>query len=80
MINIARFALIGIIPLIIILLTYVALDPFKVVRKYDTFYDIDAKGSVAINRDYVSTTTFANNYNRENYNSFIFGNSRSIRT
>ena len=78
MINIARFALIGIIPLIIILLTYVALDPFKVVRKYDTFYDIDAKGSVAINRDYVSTTTFANNYNRENYNSFIFGNSRSI--
>jgi hypothetical protein len=49
-----------------------------VLRKYDTFFDTKANGWVGLNKDYVSTTTFDNNYLNEQYNSFILGNSRSM--
>ncbi len=65
-------------PLILILGIYIYLDPFKVIKSYTTFFDESEKGRVGLNQDYISTTTFDNNYKTENYNSFIFGNSRSI--
>lgn len=59
-------------------LSYLILDPFKVVKKYDTFYEPDEKTRVGLNKDYVSTMTFIANSANYNYDSFIFGNSRSI--
>ena len=70
--------LVFLIPFGAILIVYLALDPFMVIRKYDKFYDTKAKGWVSLNRDYVSTTNFDWNYKKAQYNSFIFGNSRSI--
>jgi hypothetical protein len=66
------------LPFIILLILYGYLDPFKVIKKYQTFYISDAISGVVLNRDYVSTSTFDNNYLSCKYNSFIFGNSRSI--
>jgi hypothetical protein len=66
------------IPVFILMLIYIAIDPFKVIRRYDTFYDPKARGWVGLDKDYISTTTFDNNYQREKYNSFIFGNSCSF--
>ncbi|SMO92605.1 hypothetical protein SAMN06265379_11616 [Saccharicrinis carchari] len=57
---------------------YIAFDPFKVLYDYESFFDTNAKASVAPNKDYASTTTFIKNSKKINYNSFIFGNSRSI--
>lgn len=73
-----HFLLIGGIPLLILVISYLVLDPFKVIKSYESFFDSNEKGSVGINQDYVSTTTFINNSKSINYNSFIFGNSRSI--
>lgn len=57
---------------------YVCLDPFKVVKTYDAYYDENAKGWVELNKDYVSTMTYRQQVDKEHYNAFIFGNSRSI--
>ncbi len=65
-------------PFIFGLLFYVSLDPFKVVRNYDEFYNDKDIGRVVLDKDYVSTTNFVNNYSKEKYDSFIFGNSRSM--
>jgi len=65
-------------PFIIGLLFYLSLDPFKVVRNYDEFYNDNDIGRVVLDKDYVSTTNFVNKYSKEKYDSFIFGNSRSM--
>jgi hypothetical protein len=57
---------------------YAILDPFRVIKKYDSYYNSDEIIGVGINRDYVSTSTFARNTALYKYDSFIFGNSRSI--
>ena len=72
------FSLIGIIPLLALVILYLALDPFKIIKSYDSLIDPKEKCFVAINQDYVSTTTFIKNSKKINYNSFIFGNSRSM--
>jgi hypothetical protein len=66
------------IPFIFLLLLYVILDPFKVIRKYDSYYKSGEAQVVTLNRDYVSTATFDHYYPLYQYNSFILGNSRSI--
>ena len=66
------------IPFLALLCLYIILDPFKVLKSYDSFYDINSSGWVGINKDFVSTTTFIRNSEKIDYNSFIFGNSRSI--
>jgi hypothetical protein len=68
------FALIGSIPIISFLILYFYYDPFKVLRNYDDY----SNQFIAPNRDYVSTTMFIKNYKKYNYNSFIFGSSRTI--
>jgi hypothetical protein len=73
-----RFSLIGLTPLTIVGILYIALDPFKVLYDYESFYDPNANAMVTLDQDYVSTTTFIKNSKNINYNSFSFGNSRSI--
>ena len=73
--NLNRYA---IFPFLIWLFVYISIDPFKIIWHYDRFIDNNPKICVALNRDYVSTKTFDNNYKKYLYNSFIFGNSRSM--
>lgn len=65
-------------PVILLLSFYIVTDPFKVIYHYDAYYSSDGKPYVAINQDYVSTETFLNNYSNYEYDSFIFGSSRSM--
>ena len=55
---------------------YMAFDPFKVIWHYDNFLPT-GEYSTTLDMDYVSTTNYAHLYPMYNYNSFIFGNSRS---
>lgn len=66
------------IPLFIVIGIYLYSDPFKVIRHYDNFYD-DAPQMFYLNRDYISTESWLNNYDKYHYDSYIFGNSRSGR-
>jgi hypothetical protein len=74
LINLIYFTIVPIIWLCV----YISLDPFKVICHYDRFVENNAKAYIILNQDYVSTKTFDNNYKKYLYNSFIFGNSRSI--
>jgi len=62
-------------PLLIQILVYAIFDPFEVLYHYDRHY---SDNNVVYNRDYISTEIFLANYKKENYDSFIFGNSRSL--
>ena len=63
-------------PIVILALIYIWVDPFKVIYHYDPFYT--GKEYVGINRAYGSTMTYLNQREKYHYNSFIFGNSRSL--
>lgn len=73
-----RFALIGLIPVLAVLATYLVLDPFRVIKSYNPIFQIDGSGGVTLNRNHVGTVTLLNNYSEMEYNSFILGNSRSF--
>ncbi len=64
-------------PIFIILGVYFYNDPFKVLYHYDNYLQKDGIQYVVLNRDYISTETFINNYPKYQYDSYIFGNSRS---
>jgi len=71
-VKIAAFCL----PLFLLTIIYITTDVFKVIYHYDPFYaDTDYIG---INRAYGSTMTYINQNPKYHYNSFIFGNSRSL--
>jgi len=78
LINLIRFAIVPLLIVIIWTFVYISIDPFKVIWHYDRFVENNAKAYIVLNQDYVSTKTFDNNYKKYLYNSFIFGNSRSI--
>lgn len=65
------------IPVLVILIYYVLTDPFKFIKHYDSYYDAEGIAYVDMNNDYVSTATYDNYHDQYNYDSFIFGNSRS---
>ena len=69
-----KFSLIGLILIIIIIINYVWLDPFKVLYNYSNF----SYSHVVPNRDYISTEIFKRNKNIYKYNSFVFGSSRTL--
>jgi len=73
-----RFAITGVIAFLMLIGSYFILDPFKVIYQYDRFVENNAKSYIVLNQDYVSTKTFETKYKSKKYNSFIFGNSRSI--
>lgn len=62
------------IPLFLILLGYLYYDPFKVLHSYSNY----SNSFVSLNRDFVSTEMFLKNYKKYNYNSFVFGSSRTL--
>ena len=72
--NIATFFLLALIPLLLLTIGYFYYDPFQVLRPYRDY----SNQYVISNRDYISTETFIKNKDRQNYNSFIFGSSRTL--
>lgn len=50
-------------------------DPFKIFRKYNSFYE---NSIVDLNREYVCLQLYNNNSKKIKYDSFIFGSSRSL--
>lgn len=65
-------------PFFVVLALYFVLDPFKVLREYESYYLSGAPDYVVLNRSHVSTQTFLHRHPRHSYDSFIFGNSRSL--
>jgi len=74
------FGLIGFVPLLLLLVFYLTTDPFKVIYTYESYFENESKGWVSLNKSYVSTSTLLHNHKKLelDYDSFIFGNSRSI--
>lgn len=64
------------IPLLFLVITYVITDVFKVIYHYDPYYTDTYY--IGVNRAYGSTMTYINQNPKYNYDSFIFGNSRSL--
>jgi len=56
---------------------YLAEDPFKVLYHHDKYY-FDNTKEIPLDRDFVSTQMFLENYDTYKYDSFIFGNSKSL--
>lgn len=65
------------LPFWAVLAIYVAYDPFKVVWDYNDYY-LEGHNYLAVNRGMVSAKTFARNNAKQRFDSFIFGNSRSL--
>ena len=65
------------LPILLIVLLYVCTDPFRVVFHYDKFHDKDGMLFISLNNEYTNTEMFLKNYSKYNYDSYIFGSSRS---
>ena len=63
-------------PLFAVVIIYIATDVFKVIRHYDPYYT--ESDYVGVNRAYGSAMTYLNQNPEYHYDSFIFGNSRSL--
>lgn len=72
--KIIRFLSLCLIPVLLLFVLYIYYDPFRILRTYKNY----SSSEVVLNRDHVSTTMFLNNYKKNNYNSFIFGSSRTL--
>jgi hypothetical protein len=64
-------------PLYIVVFFYLLIDPFKVISNHNESNSI-YNYVIISNKDYHSTQNFIQNNERFKYNSFIFGNSRSV--
>ncbi len=62
------------IPTALLLIGYFYFDPYKVIYTYHDFND----HILVLNRDYISTEKYIQNRKKHNYDSFIFGSSRTI--
>ncbi|MFN3849890.1 MAG: hypothetical protein ACK4NY_10695 [Spirosomataceae bacterium] len=62
------------LPIILVVFGYFIFDPFQILYTYDSYPDDYAK---SLNRDRISTQMYLNGKEKYNYNSFIFGSSRS---
>jgi hypothetical protein len=72
--NLIQFLSIGLIPIIVFLISYLYFDPFHILKEYKDY----SNPIVTPNRDFVSTTIYIKNHSQYNYNSFIFGSSRTL--
>lgn len=61
-------------PLLFWVISYIVLDPFKVLYHYNNYNE----SFVVLNREFVSAETYKKNKVKYNYNSFIFGSSRTL--
>lgn len=65
------------VPVWLLIIYYVIEDPFKVLYEHNEYYTTESR-ELFINRDHVSTSLYLKNYPKYNYDSFIFGSSRSF--
>lgn len=65
------------IPFVILMGMYFYIDPFKVVQHYDSYY-VTGPNYISLNKDFVSTENWVNQHQKNNYSSYILGNSRSM--
>ena len=72
--RVLSFSLIPISGFLVILLTYLYNDPFRVLNDYHEFKNLE----VTINRCYNGTESIIQNYENEKFDSFIFGSSRAV--
>ncbi len=71
-----RNILLFVSPIFLLLVAYIYTDVFRVIHHYDPFYD--DTNFVWSNRSYGSVMTYINQQPKYHYDSFIFGNSRSL--
>lgn len=64
-------------PVFLLLLTYVWLDVFKVVRDYDSYYTSGSVVGPDLNTGHVAVMTYKQKHKQCSYDAFVFGNSRS---
>jgi hypothetical protein len=62
------------LPYVLVVIIYFILDPFLVLRNYENYY---AQKSPLRNIDHISVQTYRMNREKEKYDSFIFGSSKS---
>lgn len=65
------------LPGLFFILVYILVDPFMVIYRYDNYYK-QQQIPVSLNRDHISTSTYLRYRKQYHYDSFIFGNSRSL--
>ena len=73
-----RRLLLAFLPAAVLLIIYVSMDPFKVLWQYDNYYPDQSSGGIALNPGFVATQMYRQQQSSQQYNAFIFGNSRSI--
>jgi hypothetical protein len=66
------------LPFLFLVGLYFYLDPFKVFKHYDSYYQSGKPSYVSLNKDVVSTENWINHSPEFQPDSYIFGNSRSI--
>lgn len=66
------------LPFLVLVGLYFYMDPFKVFKHYDRYYESGKPSYVSLNKDVVSTENWINHCPEFRYDSYIFGNSRSI--
>jgi hypothetical protein len=66
------------IPFFLLVGLYFCMDPFKVFKHYDRYYTSGQPSYVSLNKDVVSTENWVNHFPEFQYDSYIFGNSRSM--
>ncbi len=65
-------------PILIVVGLYLIFDPFKVLHNYKSYYESGKPNYVILNRDFVCVETLKDYYSVYKYDSYIFGNSRSL--
>ena len=65
-------------PVVAVVGIYIILDPFMVVHHHSPFFERECYVGINPNVGYVSTMTYIENLPEQDYDSFIFGNSRSV--
>lgn len=72
----AKYIFFFFIPFIFVIAIYIATDVFKIIYSYNPYYE--SSYYVGLNRAYGSLVTYKNQNSKYHYDSFIFGNSRSL--
>ncbi len=70
--------LLAIAPVFLLLGLYFVTDPFEVLYHYASYFPRDGATNPGLNKDYLSTQAWLDNYPKYHYDSYIFGSSRSM--
>lgn len=79
--TIYKFTILSILaalPVAVFIGIYIWLDPFRIIHTYEPYFSDADPMHVGWNKSFVSTDNFNRHYEKEKYNSYIFGSSRSI--